>query len=291
MEGRVCVVTGSSRGLGRAIADHLAAGGASVALCARDAVALEATAAELRARHGAPIHSVAVDVSDAGAMEAFARATLEALGPAHTVICNAGVLGPVGPIFSVDAAQWSDALAVNVLGVVHTMRAFVPHMVEQGDGVVLNVLGGGVGGDGLQSFIDAYVASKGAVAVLTETTARELAPHGVRVNAFSPGPLGTELMRPVLDGGPEASDDRLFDAARAIYRDAPAGDVAVPEILELIDFLLSDDARNLTGRLLSVRWNPVQQLRGEIDAIAESCRYQLRRIDGDLFVARAEPTD
>ena len=65
-------------------------------------------AAELQARHGSPVHAVAADVSDARAMEAFARSTREALGPAHAVICNAGVLGPVGPIFRVDPTQWSD---------------------------------------------------------------------------------------------------------------------------------------------------------------------------------------
>jgi NAD(P)-dependent dehydrogenase (short-subunit alcohol dehydrogenase family) len=156
--------------------------------------------------------------------------------------------------------------------------------------VILNVLGGGVGGDGVQSFIDAYVASKGAIAVLTETVARELAPRGVRVNAFSPGPLPTELMRPVLDAGADVVGDDLFATARSIYESPAADGTLGPEIAELIDFLLDDESVGLTGRLLSAQWNPVSQLRAEIGSMPQH-RYRLRRVDGDLFLGRDERPD
>jgi NAD(P)-dependent dehydrogenase (short-subunit alcohol dehydrogenase family) len=279
------VVTGASRGLGRAIATHLAGRGVSLALCARDARALHAVAEDLRARHGVGVHAVPADVGDAAAMAAFAESSRTEIGHAHALVTNAGVLGPVGRIDAVDVQAWSDAVTVNVLGVVHAMRAFVPQMIERGDGVVLNVLGGGVGGDGVQSFIDAYVASKGAIAVLTESTAAELEPQGVRVNAFSPGPLATELMRPVLEAGREASGGALFETAHAMYADQRE-DAVEPEVFELIDFLLSDEARPLTGRLLSARWNRVDELRRDLETISTPSRYRMRRIDADLFLAR-----
>jgi NAD(P)-dependent dehydrogenase (short-subunit alcohol dehydrogenase family) len=291
IDGRVCVVTGASRGLGSWIAAHLAGRGARLSLCARDRDSLTATAESIRTRHGASVHAVAVDVSDAESVQDFARSTLEEVGPAYAVINNASVLGPVGAIDRVDPKRWSETVAVNLLGVVHTMGAFVPQMRQQHDGVVLNVLGGGVGGDGIQAFIDAYVCSKAAVAVLTETSAAELADHGVRVNALSPGPLATELMRPVLEAGAEAAGDDLYATATSIYRDRRASAEATPDLLELLDFLLDDEARALTGRLLSVRWNPVAQLRVEAST-ADASRYRLRRIDGDVFIpARREPED
>jgi NAD(P)-dependent dehydrogenase (short-subunit alcohol dehydrogenase family) len=288
VEGRVCVVTGASRGLGSWLADHLAERGAVLSLCARDRDALTATAESIRTRHGARVHAVAADVSDADSMHSFARSTLEQVGPAYAVINNASVLGPVGAVDAVDPKRWNETMAVNLLGVVHTMQAFVPQMKQRHDGVVLNVLGGGVGGDGIQAFIDAYVCSKAAVAVLTETSAAELGEHGVRVNALSPGPLATDLMRPVLEAGAEAAGHDLFATATAIYRDGRASAEATPELLELVDFLLDDDARGLTGRLLSVRWNPVTQLRAEAAAMPDVSRYRLRRIDGEVF-APASP--
>jgi NAD(P)-dependent dehydrogenase (short-subunit alcohol dehydrogenase family) len=288
--GRVCVVTGASRGLGRAIAGHLGAQGAALALCARNGAALADAADELRDRYGCRVHAEPVDVGDAAQMRAFADSTLAQLGPVSALIANAGILGPVGSIALTDPGEWRNALEVNVLGVVHAVQSFSPHMLDTGAGVILNVLGGGVGGDGVQSFIDAYVASKGAIGVLTETIAHELAPYGLRVNAFSPGPLPTELMRPVLDAGAQVAGDDLFATARSIYESAGRGDALAPEIAELIDFLLGDESIGLTGRLLSAQWNRVAQLRAEIGSMPAH-RYRLRRIDGDLFLGQNERPD
>ena len=287
LAGRVCVVTGASRGLGRAIADHLATRGAALALCARNGEDLAVAVADIRGRHGCDVHAEVVDVSDAAQMRAFAASTHEHLGPAYALISNAGILGPVGSIEATSAEGWRAALEVNVLGVVHAMQAFAPQMLDRGEGVMLNVLGGGIGGDGVQSFIDSYVASKGAIAVLTETVAAELAPRGVRVNAFSPGPLPTELMRPVLDAGADVVGDDLYATARSIYEAPPADEALGPEIAELIDYLLGDEARGLTGRLLSAKWNPVSQLRDGSGSLPPH-RYRLRRIDGDLFLGRED---
>jgi len=287
LDGRVCVVTGASRGLGASIADHLAGKGASLVLCARGATELEQTADVLRERHGCEIVAEAVDVADAAAVERLAEHAAERLGPAHVLVNNAGALGPIGRIDEVDQAAWRRALDVNLLGVAHAYHAFVPQMIDAGAGIVVNVLGGGVGGDGVQSFISAYTCAKAAVAVLTETTARELEPLGIRVNAISPGAIATDLMRPVLTAGPDVAGTALYETAVKIFDQedpSPAGRTSLaPDVASLLDFLLDDRSKGITGRLFSARWDPADRLAAEAAELAGRSRYTLRRIDDELF--------
>jgi NAD(P)-dependent dehydrogenase (short-subunit alcohol dehydrogenase family) len=283
--GGVCIVTGASRGLGAAIAEHLAAqGGASLALCARGADELEAVAASIRDAHGTEVLTAAVDVADEAAVRRFADAVAQWARPVRAVINNAGMLGPVGRLDTLDLGGWRTAFSVNVVGVVHVTAAFVPLMTSGGS--VVNLSGGGVGGRGVQSHISAYTTAKGAIATLTETLARELAPLGIRVNAIAPGALGTELMRPVLDAGPERTSPELYETARRIYEGAP--DRAPVNLddraTQLLDFLLDDASVNVTGRVLSARWDRLEDLRAP--ALENSSRFTLRRIDEDLFVER-----
>jgi 3-oxoacyl-[acyl-carrier protein] reductase len=287
--GKTCVVTGASRGLGRAIAEHLAAEGATLALCARTESDLEAVAAAIRARHGVTVLARTVDVADEAAVRSFA-ASVAGEGPAvHAVINNAGLLGPVGRLDTVDLAAWRTAFAVNAIGVVHVTAAFVPLMTEGGS--IVNLSGGGVGGPGIQSNISAYTSSKGAIASLTETLAAEFAPLGVRVNAIAPGALPTDLMRPVLAAGASQSGDKLYKTTQRIYGGAPdASTITLDDNCRaLLDFLLDDSSRGLTGRLLSARWDAVDDLRAQLTTLPTSSRYTLRRIDGDLFQESERP--
>lgn len=287
LAGRVCVVTGASRGLGASIADHFAARGASLVLCARGAPELARVARVLRERHGREIVEEAIDVTDAAALERLAETANARLGPAYVLVNNAGALGPIGRIDEVDPAAWKRALDVNLVGVAHAYHAFVPQMVKAGSGIVINVLGGGVGGDGVQSFISAYTCAKAAVAVLTETTARELDPLGVRVNAFSPGPIATELMRPVLTAGPDVAGTALYETAMKIFEQEgtslPEPGPLAPEVASHLDFLVDDRSLGITGRLFSARWDAADRLAAEAAALEGTSRYTLRRIDDDLF--------
>jgi NAD(P)-dependent dehydrogenase (short-subunit alcohol dehydrogenase family) len=197
----------------------------------------------------------------------------------------AGVIGPVGRINEVDLGEWRRALDVNLFGVVTSCALFAPALARAGGGSIVNLSGGGLGGPGVQSNISAYTSAKAAVAVLTETLARELEPLQIRVNAVAPGALPTELMRPVLDAGPERAGAALHETARQIYengggtQDGTLGD----DFAELLDFLVSDDSSALSGRLLSARWESPDLLRAELDAIRAGSRFTLRRIDEELF--------
>jgi NAD(P)-dependent dehydrogenase (short-subunit alcohol dehydrogenase family) len=285
--GKTCVVTGASRGFGRAVADHLARRGATLALCARTNGDLEATATALRS-HGGSVVTASADVSDEEAVRRFAATVATQVGAVHALVNNAGILGPVGRVDQLDLSGWQRALLVNTLGVVHSVAAFAPLMAESG-GAVINLSGGGIGGPGIQANISAYTASKAAVVSLTETLAVELAPLRIRVNAIAPGALATDLMRPVLAAGPERSGDRLHETAQQLYEDAADGPIVLDERCSaLLDYLLDDESRPLTGRLLSARWDSVEALRAEAARLAGSSKFTLRRIDGQLFVERPD---
>lgn len=282
LAGRICVVTGAGRGLGAATARLLAAQGAALAVCSKSGAGLDTSADELRTAHGAKVVADAVDVADAVAVARFAERVGRELGPACALVNNAAVLGPVGPLAGVDPRQWWDTLAVNVLGALHTTRAFAPAMVERGGGVVVNLSGGGIGGPGMAPRVSAYTTSKAAVVALTESLARELAGDGVRVNALAPGSHATGFTDGVLEAGPEAAGAALYEATRR-ERAQPA---AFAAFADLLLYVLSDDAAWLTGRLLSARWDTPQALAARRHEIVQSSLLQLRRIDGDLYVER-----
>jgi len=283
LSGHTCVVSGASRGLGLAIAEHLASRDADLALCARTASELDAAAAAIRSRCGVRVLPMVADVADELAVASFARTVEAEFGSVFAVINNAGILGPVGSIHEVALNDWRAALSINVLGVAHMIAAFVPLMATSG-GSIINLSGGGIGGTGIQSHLSAYTTSKGAIAALTETIAAELAPLGIRINAIAPGALPTQLMKPVLSAGPASAGEQLYEAARRLYETAE-GRVQLDEKLAgLIDLLLDDSARGLTGRILSARWDSIETLRSQLPRLAHSSLFTLRRIDGHMFV-------
>jgi NAD(P)-dependent dehydrogenase (short-subunit alcohol dehydrogenase family) len=289
LAGKMCVVTGASRGLGRAIAEHLAARGAALGLCARTGTDLESFAASVRAANGSKVIAAPLDICDEEAVRQFAAAVADEVEVVHALINNAGLLGPVGRIDRVPLPEWRQAFAVNSIGVVHATAAFIPLMTRGGS--IVNLSGGGIGGPGVPGNISAYTSSKGAVALLTETLAAELAPLGIRVNAIAPGALHTELMRPVVSAGSDRAGARLYESAQQIYDDAAATSSPVLDegCRALLDFLLDDASWPVTGRLLSARWDRLDELKARLSELPTTSRFTLRRIDGDLFHESERP--
>jgi NAD(P)-dependent dehydrogenase (short-subunit alcohol dehydrogenase family) len=138
-----------------------------------------------------------------------------------------------------------------------------------------------VGGPGIPSRLSAYVASKGAVMVLTEALAAEL-PAGVTINSVAPGAVPTDFMREVLDVGPDVAGDKLFETVRS----TPMPDLQ--PLRDLVLYLSGDESGWLNGRCLSARWDPPSQLRALAVADVAPSRFRLRRIDEDLYGDRKE---
>ncbi|WP_029421824.1 SDR family NAD(P)-dependent oxidoreductase [Alicyclobacillus macrosporangiidus] len=214
-EGRVAVVTGAARGIGRAIAEAFAWAGGRVVMADRDVEPLERAAADLR-QAGADVTAVAADVAKPEDVVRLMEAAVDAYGRIDTLINNAGVSRWKSPLeLTVD--EWDEVLNINLRGVFLCAREAARRMREQGGGAIVNI----ASTRALMSEPDseAYAASKGGVVALTHALAVSLGPYGIRVNAISPGWIETGdygALRPIDHAQhPSGRVGRPQDIARA----------------------------------------------------------------------------
>jgi NAD(P)-dependent dehydrogenase (short-subunit alcohol dehydrogenase family) len=273
--GRSAIVTGASRGLGRAIARAFVEAGASVLMTGRDEAALEraVTALQPLARSGQGVAGLTGSVADERTVSASLERVRALPGQFTILVNNAGVYGPMGPIETVDLDEWLEALEINLVGTVRMCRAAIPLFRGQRYGKILNLSGGGATAP-LPRFT-AYAASKAAVVRLTETLAHELADARVDVNAMAPGALNTRLLDQVLEAGPDRVGAEFYQRAVKQRED---GGAPLERGSALAAFLASPASDGITGRLLSAVWDKWEDLGRHREELAGSDVYTLRRI-------------
>jgi NAD(P)-dependent dehydrogenase (short-subunit alcohol dehydrogenase family) len=273
--GRRVLVTGGSRGIGRACAEAALEAGARVVLAARDGSRLERTARELSARHGGePVSWLAVDVGDEGAVDRMVTEAGSRLGGLDGVVHAAAVVGPIGPTVDVAADAWWEAVRVNLLGTLLVVRAAARAMGAGGGGAggrIVALSGGGATGP-FPNYT-AYAASKAAVVRLVETLAVELAGR-VEINALAPGFVATDIHRATLEAGDAAGEEYLERTRRELERGGVPAELAGRAAV----FLLSDAAAGLTGRLVAAPWDEWWRWPERRDRIAGGDLFTLRRI-------------
>ncbi len=234
-KGRTAVVTGGAAGIGLAIARRLQASGARVSLWDRDADALSAAAATV-----GDAHSVALDVTDASAVDAATRDTARHLGGIDVLVCSAGISGPNVPLWDYPIDEWRRVFDINVHGLFHCNRAVVPQMRTKDYGRIVNIAS--IAGKEGNPNASAYSASKAAVIGLTKSLGKELAKTNVRVNCVTPAAVRTAIF-----------DQMNQEHIDFMLSKIPIGRFGtVEEIAALVCWLASEDCSFSTGAVFDL---------------------------------------
>lgn len=238
--GKVVLVTGAGRGIGKAIAERFGREGASLALVSNEETDLNTTGQELSDR-GTAVQTLVVDVSDADQVEQAVAAVMERFGRIDVLVNNAGIAWEE-PVLDIRPENWKKIIDVNLNGMFWVAQSVGKRMAEQGGGVIVNMAStNGLVGEANYAH---YNASKGGVVLLTKTMAIELGTRNIRVNAVCPGYIQTPMS--------EAIDSPEF-IEQYIRTKIPLGRVGKPEdVAGVFAFLASEDAAFITGETIVV---------------------------------------
>ena len=232
LEGKVAVITGASRGIGRAIALRLAQAGAKVVVSSRKLEHVQPVADEIKAAGGEAL-AIQAHVGRTDEVQALVKQTMETFGQIDVAVNNAGTNPHFGPLLSADEGQWDKILDTNLKGAFRVCQAVAPHMEAQGGGKIINVAS--IAGLRPSPGMGVYSVSKAALIMLTQVLAMELGHAGIQVNAIAPGVIKTRFSRvlwqteqiagPILAHLPLARFGEPEDVAGlALYLASPASD-------------------------------------------------------------------
>ena len=244
LDGRVALVTGGAKGIGRHYSQALAAEGARVAIA--DIADGGDLTAEIAARHGSNSAMSAVfDVSDEAQVKALVAKTIERFGQIDILVNNAALYAPLPTlkVTDIDVALWDQVMAVNIRGPFLMVKHVAPHMIARKSGKIINI-GSGTVARGIPEFSH-YVTSKGAVTAFTRAISRELGDHGICVNTLAPGYT-------LSDTGLTNMVHVEKSRAAAVQRRAIKRDEYPEDLLGTLIFLASSDSDFMTGQVLAV---------------------------------------
>lgn len=246
LSGKVALVGGSSRGLGRAVATELAAEGADVVICARGEEALEEARAEIEAETGGSVAAVAADLSTTEGIDAVVEGARRAFGPVDILCTNTGG-PPAGSFEAHDIETWRSAERLLLESVVELVRRVLPNMKDRGWGRIVTITSIAVK-QPVQNLILSN-SMRAAVTGLARTLANEVAPRGVTVNNVMPGYTHTARLEELAGASGEDDDD----AFERWTREIPMGRIGQPrELAALVAFLASERAGYITGTSIPV---------------------------------------
>ncbi len=241
LQGRVAIVTGASRGIGRAIALRLAQSGASVAVCSRKIEGVEAVAAEVREQGGQAL-AIQAHIGHTPEVQALVEKTMESFGRVDIMVNNAATNPHFGPLLSASEEQWDKVLDTNAKGVFRLCKAVAPLMEAQGSGKIINLVS--IAGLRPSPGMGLYGLSKAVIIQLTQQLAVELGPSNIQVNAIAPGVIKTRFSQ-LLWETPGISE--------RVLAHTPLGRFGEPEdVAGLALFLASSASDYVTGAVFVV---------------------------------------
>ncbi|MEK7386050.1 MAG: SDR family oxidoreductase [candidate division NC10 bacterium] len=250
LKGKVALVTGGSKGIGKAVARGLAQEGAKVAICARTRAELDAAAAELSKATGSEVFGVAGDLTREADVQKIVDAAVGRFGRIDILVNNAGT-APGGLLLDLAEEQWQQALQLKFMGYVRCMKAVIPHMLRQGGGRIVNI----VGNDGVKPIGIELTPSAANAADLAVTVAlaEQYGPNNICINAINPGPVATERWDGLIGGIARIRKISVDEAQKRAERSIPLGRICTPEeVANVAVFVASERASFMNGALITL---------------------------------------
>jgi len=242
---KTVLVTGAGRGIGKRFALGFAGAGACVGLLARSPAELHAAQLEIE-QAGGRASALSADVRDFEQVSEAVNTMVKTSGPVSILVAAAAIQGPIGPFASSNPAHWRDTLESNILGVMNSIRAVLPGMIERRSGKIIVITGGGAG-TARPNFAP-YAASKAAIVRLVESIAREVDGANIQINSFAPGGSYTSMTDEILNAGALAGDQEAEDAQQVRL----SGGVPAERQIAAVLFLASDRSNHINGKMLHV---------------------------------------
>lgn len=281
LSGQVAIVTGASRGIGRAIAVAFAQEGARLTLAARTVNELEETARQVRSQGGECL-VVKTDVTSSIQIEAMVNHTLEEFGAIDILVNNAGMIGPLGRLHETDPDEWARAIQVNLIGPYLCCRAVLPVMLQQDHGKIINVSGGG--GPSVppgSERLTAYATSKAALLRLTEMISLNTEGTKVECNALGPGMVETQMWAEISERALKTGNEDMHNASQQVLA---GGGAPMQGTVDIALFLATNASDGLSGRTIQQALLPggksddLDQIHSRIPEIMKSSMLKLRRV-------------
>jgi 3-oxoacyl-[acyl-carrier protein] reductase len=250
LKGKVALVTGGSKGIGKAVARGLAEEGARVAICARTKDDLDTAAVEITKATGGQVFAVAGDLTREADAQKIVEATIGHFGRIDILVNNAGA-APGGLLLDLTEEDWQTALQLKFMGYVRCMKAVIPHMLRQGGGRIVNI----VGNDGVKPIGIELTPSAANAADLAVTIAlaEQYGKQNICINAINPGPVATERWDSLIGGIAKIRKIPVDDAQKRAEVSIPLGRICTPkEVADVAVFVASERASFMNGALITL---------------------------------------
>ena len=275
LRGKNIIITGASRGLGVHIARAMWDNGANLLLVARSEDAINKLKKDLEtvSTPGQVIYTITADLELSEATDIIIEEAQNVWGRLDGLVNNAGILGPVGPLWKNPWKAWEETIRVNLLAPVALCRACIQWMKKDGQGKIINLSGGGATGP--RPNFSAYAVAKTGIVRFTEILAEEVRDFNIHVNSIAPGALNTDMLEDVLREDPENVGEDEYEKA---LKQKEAGGASPEQAARLCVFLASSASDGITGKLISAIWDPWREFPERLEDLKGTDIFTLRRI-------------
>lgn len=277
LKGKVAIITGASKGIGKCIAETFAREGCNLSIVSRHFEEISAAAEKLK-KYNVDVLHLKCDVSNPAEVEEMVKKTVGRFKKIDILVNNAGIYGPLGPLIDNDLEFWAKTVNINLMGTVMCTKFVLPYMMKTRKGKIINLSGGGSGGAPTPT-ISAYATSKVAVVRFTEVVAEEMKDYNIQVNSIAPGGVNTRLLDQVLEAA-DRVDQKFLEKAK---KQEETGGTPPEKAAQLVLYLASDDSDGITGKLISAVWDNYKNFSNQLDEIKGTSIYTLKRIDNVLY--------